>query len=54
MVFDESDVQRRKVSEGVIEAGYASNENENSANEANVSMSKECRNEETNDVEVPA
>ena len=54
MVFDESDVQRRKVSEGLIEAGYASNENENSGNEASGSMSKKCRNKETKDVEIPA
>ena len=54
MVFDESDVQRRKVSEGVIEAWYASNENKNSGSEASGSMSKKCRNKETKDVEIPA
>jgi len=54
VVFDENDVQRRKVSEGVIEAWYASNENKNSDSEASGSMSKKYRNEETKDVEIPA
>ena len=54
VVFDESDVQRRKVSEGDIEAGHASDENENSDSEASGSMSRKCRNEETEDAEIPA
>ena len=54
VIFDESDVQRRKVSDGDIEIGYASDENESSDNEASGSMSKTCRNEVTEDEEIPA
>ena len=54
VVFDVSDVQRRKVSEGAIEAGYASGENESSDNEASWNMSRKSRNEEIEDAEIPA
>ena len=54
VIFDESDVQRRKVSDGDVETGYASDENESSDSEASGSMPKTCRNEVTEDEEIPA
>ena len=40
MIFDESNVRRRKVIEEDVEAGYASDENESNDNEGSGSMSK--------------
>ena len=42
------------VSDGDVETGYASDENESSDSEASGSMPKTCRNEMTEDEEIPA